>query len=200
MNAADWANKLYHDKEYTKCVDMAYPQQTDADVLFYAALSLEKIGGRDSEVVPMLRRALFHKPNHAESLRSLVWALKSEDLERLAILERMARSEIADSDDLCLMGELYTKNNRLDEAHHWYRVALTKEPHNSLALLGLTEVHIKLAIGYLQDTEDEQDIDLDKPMSANFDINRVMRFIYTNITKKKSKEEDDVFNEFYPQA
>jgi hypothetical protein len=43
MNAADWANKLYNDKEYLKCSQMAFPQQTDPNVLFYAALSLEAL-------------------------------------------------------------------------------------------------------------------------------------------------------------
>jgi tetratricopeptide (TPR) repeat protein len=189
MNAADWANKQFHDGEYQKCVDMAYPQQKDPDVLFYAALALDKLE-KKSETIAMLRRALFHKPDHEGVLRSLAWA-SEDDIERLAILEKMARLDHATTDDVCLMGDLYNRHNRLNEAHYWFQVALEKDRANSLAKLGLSEIHIKLAIRYLQQIEDEDDIDLSQQMSDEWDAEEVMRFVYDNITRKKSKQEED---------
>jgi tetratricopeptide (TPR) repeat protein len=200
MNAADWANKLYNDKEYLKCSQMAFPQQTDPNVLFYAALSLEALD-KKHDAIAMLRRTLFHKPDHERALRSFAWN-DAPELDRLGALEKMAKLGVCELDDYCQMGHLYNECNRLNEAHHWYQMALEKEPRNTLAMLGVAEIHVKLAVRYIQDTENAEEIDLGQQMSDSWDAEEVMRFIYDNITEKMcervmpSEEED-----FYiPQA
>lgn len=196
MNAAEWANKQYYDKQYQHCIDMAFPSQRDPDVLFYAALSLDQLD-KKKDAVAMLRRTLFHKPDHEGALRSLAWS-EADDLERISVLEKMARKGICEADDYCLMGSVYNKINRLNEAHHWFSVALQKEPKNSLALLGIAEVHVKLAIRYVQETEDTEDIDLSQQMSDEWDAEEVMRFIFDNVTKKAAERraEEDEQEEF----
>lgn len=190
MNAADWSSKLFNDQEYDKCIEMAYPQQKDPDVLFYAAMSLD-VRDRTTDAIAMFRRALFHKPNHEPALRALAWCLK-EDVARLVILERLAHENLAESDDLCLMAQIHSKNNHFNEAHHWFQTALEKEPNNALAHMGLSELHTKLAIRYLQNVERQQDIDLTQQMSDEWDAEEVMRFIYDNVTVKKSNEVDEL--------
>jgi tetratricopeptide (TPR) repeat protein len=199
MNAADWANKLYNDKEYKKCTDMAYPQQKDPDVLFYAALALDKLE-KHQEFVAMLRRTLFHKSDHEGAMRAFAWS-DAGDVERLAMLEKMARKNMCDADDYCLMGQLYNQCNRLNEAHHWFQMALEKEPRNALGLLGVAEVHVKLAVRYLQDAQNEQDLDLTQQMSDEWDAEEVMRFIFDNITKKMPEPDLEELEELHlPQA
>ena len=184
MNKADLASKLYYDNEYHKCLDMVHPQQTCVEVLYYAALSLEALN-RKPEAVEMLRRALSYDHKNEKVLRELAWNL-TDDIECLGILERLAKTDKADNNDYCLMGELYNRCNRLNESHHWYQVALDKESHNAIALAGIAEIHVKLAIRYLQEAEDEESIDLSNQISEEWDAEEALRFIYDNIIKKKN--------------
>lgn len=182
MHAAEWASVQYNKQQYKQCIDMAYPSQYDPDVLFYAALSLDQLEKKKESIV-MLRRTLYYKPDHEDALRAFAWS-EADDLERISILETMARKNICEADDYSLMGSLYEKSNLLNEAHHWFNMALQKDPENSLALLGIAKIHAKLAIQYIQKTEDQGKIDLEQQMSDNWDVEEVLRFIFESIVKK----------------
>jgi tetratricopeptide (TPR) repeat protein len=186
MNAAEWAEKAYREKQYLHCVDMAHPEQKDPDVLYYAALSLEALNRKD-EAISILRRAMFHNPKHEGILRSLAWNL-TDDIEVLTILERLAHANSCESEDYCLMGEICNRCNRLNEAHHWYNLVLQKDPLNPMASMGLAEIHIKSAIRYLQIAEDSEDLELNNQMSEEWDAEEALRFIYDNIIQKRNYE------------
>lgn len=192
MNVNDLANKMYNDGEYKQCIQLAEHHQDMPDVLFYAGLSYDSIKEK-STALDFFRKALALEPNHKLSLRAIGWG-SPDDVEQLEALEKLARSNNAEADDMSLMAELYTSHTRYNDAHYWYQRSLTAEPFNSLSLLGLADLHARLAIKYLQDAEDSKDIDLSMQMSSDRFAEDTLRYIYDNIINRSTEVDDETVN------
>lgn len=187
MNINDLANKFYNDGEYLKVIELAKHNQNIPDVLFYAGLSYDCINEKLT-ALDFFRKALSIQSDHKLSLRALGWG-SSDSVEQLEALEKLAHSNNAEADDMSLMAEIYCQHTRLNDAHYWYKKSLEAMPFNSLSLLGLADVYVRLAIKYLQDAEDSKDIDLSMQMSSDRFSEDALRFIYENVINRNTEDD-----------
>ena len=183
MNVSDVAEKMYDNKQYHQVIEMSY-QHSDLDVLFYAAKSLQNIGKID-EALELWETILKRDALHEKTIRALAW-FTGDTKKRLSHLEKLARLNLADSEDLSYMASIYLEQHgRYQDAHHWFQKSLELNKNNSLSLLGLADLHARLSIYYLQETEDLKDLDLNNQLSDNSNSEEVLKFMYEYITVKE---------------
>lgn len=183
MNLGDIAEKLYNNKKYQEIFELSESNHAeDLDLLFYVGLSLQSTGKID-EALSTWRLILARDALHEKAMRSMAWCSK-EPRDRLFYLEKLARLEYADSEDLCFMAGMYLCDNRYQDAHHWYQKSISLDHNNSLATLGLADLHARLSVYYLQETEDMKDLDLNEQLSDSNNAEEVLRYMYDYIIVK----------------
>jgi tetratricopeptide (TPR) repeat protein len=191
VNMLDWAAKLLQDQEYERCIDLAHLNQKDKGILYYAGLAFEQMRDRERAAKTFLR-VLEIDPLHENSLRHLTYNLNS-DLDVLVVLEKMARNNIANAEDMCLMAEIYNRFDRLNEAHHWFNRSFELEKSN-IAAMGLAEIHAKMAINFIREANKIDNIDLLR-LSEDSLTEDVLRGICVSVDKYDSLEKtpEEVF-------
>lgn len=182
MNIAEIAEKLYENKKYDELIELS-KFNPDLDVQFYTGLSLQTQGKID-EALSVWRKILERDALHEKTIRALAWDSK-DMLEKLFFLEKLAYLDFSDSEDLAFMASLYLDSRRYQDAHHWYQKALSANKENVLATLGLADLHARLALYYLQETEDMKEINLNDQMSDDANAEDILRFIYDYIVSKE---------------
>lgn len=106
------------------------PQLADA----YAALGTRAYerGGRFSEAIEHLRRAISLNPNHADAIRELSWIYFSRGRldEALLWAKRAAALEPTVGDHYDAVGDIYRALGDFTNAEKWYRQWMQIEPDN----------------------------------------------------------------------
>lgn len=181
MNITEIVEKLYENKKYDEIIELS-KFNPDLDVQFYTGLSFQTQGDLEKALL-IWHKILEKDPYHERTIRALAWGSK-DSLEKLFYLEKLAYLDLSDSEDLSFMASLYLDSNRYQDAHHWYQKALSLNKENALATLGLADLHARLALHYLQDTEDLKEINLSDQMSDDASSEDILRFIYDYIVSK----------------
>lgn len=179
MDSLAHVRRCFSNEKYQTVIDLAETMPTNPQMLFYAALAYKNLFNY-VEAIKLLKRALEINPYYENAMRELV-SLEPCDMEKLAVYESMARANFANSNDLTLMARIYFVRNRFDDARHWFQRALENDSKNSMAILGLAEVHAKLAIHYLQEVADQNEIDLSEQLSLDMEAEDVLRFLCNEI-------------------
>lgn len=179
-SAAEFAQKLFGNGEYTRVIEMVPKYQKDLEVLFYAALSMECID-RTKDAVDLLEKIIVENPAHEDALRTLIWHHDSDEYKQLVVFELLAKTGKLDADDMCRMAELYARMERFNIAHYWFQRCLELEPKNCLALLGVAQLYARLTINYTRLLDQTNEIDMNEQLADERDVEDVLRFVYGDI-------------------
>jgi tetratricopeptide (TPR) repeat protein len=191
MDYGEQARTLWLTSSYNEAIALTLVANHNVEVWFYAGKSYKDLKN-DNLAIDCWRMALTIEPDHESTLRAIAWLAHEIENYRTEVINsllKLARLNKANGDDLTLLGEMYLKENRFEESHHWLKEGLEKGTRNeSLTYLDLATLHTKLAIQYLQICENCADLDLEDPMSEEDKTEAVLRFIYQYMTAKVKHE------------
>jgi tetratricopeptide (TPR) repeat protein len=168
FSLAGQARRLWQKAKLSRLVELCQSPRgaKNPEVLYYGGLAYSGLND-PVRAIKCWHNAVNLRPTYDRVLRSLAYAFSDWGAPAFAnhYLQRLVELGAATSDDLTLLGENLVKLNDLSRARQWLQKALQEDADNTLALLALASVYVRLgesqrALTLLKRVAESRDLDM----------------------------------------
>jgi tetratricopeptide (TPR) repeat protein len=140
---------LYRNNRIDKLESLGKALKDDNEINFYLS-AIKRKEGNPEAANQMLRSILSKEEGNKKALRSLAW--NSFNIkEKIKCFEKLIKKNDCDEYDLSEYAKCLYKEGSIYDAHNWYTQVISNyNQDNETALLGLVEIHLKLAYEILE--------------------------------------------------
>lgn len=163
---AETCKSLIESKDYNAILKLLLQEPNSVEVLYHAGLAYQAMGSSEN-AVKCWKKALTVNPKKRDPrvLRALAHQylqdVKTFD-QAADMYEMLDEDDESESNDMAMLGEIYMRQDKFEDAHHCFVVAIDQDPDNTQAYIRHSVLHARWALRQMNEAKKRGNISLDE--------------------------------------